>query len=147
MSDLSNVSPRRGAVAVICREQRLLVIRRSQQVEAPGTYCFPGGAIESGETPEEAVCRELQEELGVRVQPLRLLWQSVTAWSVELSWWLTELDASAQVQPNPAEVEQVLWLTPDQMRQLPALLQSNWRFLDAWQRGEFRLGNDWEPSP
>ncbi len=139
MTARSEVDSRRGAVAVICRDRQLLVIRRSQEVEAPGTFCFPGGAIEVGETPEEAVRRELLEELGVAVRPLHQLWESVTSWGVELSWWLSALDADTQLHPNPAEVADVLWLTPEQIRRLPELLISNHRFLDAWQRGEFRL--------
>ena len=45
---------RRGVVAVIVRDQRLLVIRRASGVAAPGMYCFPGGGIEPGEIEEEA---------------------------------------------------------------------------------------------
>ncbi len=141
MSQASEKTLRRGAVAVICRDRRLLVIRRSEHVEAPGTYCFPGGAIEQGELPEEAVRRELWEELRVSVRPRRKLWESVTSWQVSLSWWLTELDDTPPPQPNPAEVAAVHWLTPDQIRQLPMLLVSNHRFLDAWQEGVFQL---WE---
>jgi len=49
-------------VAVILRGERFLVICRSQQVRAPGMYCFPGGGIEPGETEEQALRRELLEE-------------------------------------------------------------------------------------
>ncbi len=141
MGDPAGKCLRHGAVAVICRHRRLLVIRRSAYVEAPGTYCFPGGAIERGELPEETVRRELWEELGVSVRPLRNLWESVTSWQVSLSWWLTELDNTHPLQPNPAEVASVHWFTPVQMRQLPTLLESNRQFLDAWQQGTFEL---WE---
>jgi len=138
---------RRGAIAVVLRQGQLLVIRRAAGVEAPGTYCFPGGAIEPGESPRQAVCRELQEELGVEGQAERPLWQSVTPWNVELSWWLTRVEPGCRLVPNPAEVAEVLWLTPGCVRRLPALLESNRQFLDAWQAGAFRLGHgppDWQ---
>jgi 8-oxo-dGTP diphosphatase len=135
---------RRGAVAVICQHRRLLVIRRSEHVEAPGTYCFPGGAIEPGESPQDAVRRELWEELHVSVRPRRKLWDSVTSWHVSLSWWLTQLEDTQPLQPNPAEVASVHWLTPEQMRQLPRLLESNRQFLDAWQQGAFQLWESFE---
>jgi 8-oxo-dGTP pyrophosphatase MutT (NUDIX family) len=135
----SDDQPRRGVVAVIGRSQRLLVIRRSPHVEAPGTYCFPGGAIEDGESPQEALRREFREELGADIEPLEELWHSVTPWNVDLAWWSAQLWPDAKVQPNPAEVDEVVWLTPDEMQRLPTLLTSNHQFLDAWRRGEFRL--------
>ncbi|MCO6459288.1 MAG: NUDIX domain-containing protein [Pirellulaceae bacterium] len=138
-SDPATPARRRGAVAVIRRREELLVIRRSLHVRAPGAYCFPGGGIEPGERDEEALCRELREELSVRVTPVRRLWQSVTSWNVELGWWLAELELDEPLVPNPAEVASYHWLTPGQIRDLPGLLESNHHFLDAWQRGEFEL--------
>src|SRR6516162_4199427 len=84
---------RRGVVAVVVRQGRLLVIRRSQSVVAPGTVCFPGGGIEPGESELDALVREIGEELGSRAVLIRPLWRSVTPWNVALSWWLAELDA------------------------------------------------------
>lgn len=130
---------RRGAVAVIERESRLLVIRRSQIVAAPGAYCFPGGGIEEGETEMAALVRELQEELGVSVVPRRRLWRSVTRWSVELCWWLAHLPPAEEPRPTPAEVESCHWLTTAEMLALPELLDSNRDFLGALERGEFTL--------
>jgi 8-oxo-dGTP diphosphatase len=130
---------RRGAVAVIVRDGRFLVIRRSATVVAPGAYCFPGGAIEGEETEEVALVREIHEELGVSVQPVRRLWQSRTPWGVELAWWLAALDLKAQPVPNPSEVESYVWLTAAEMRATTTLLESNQHFLDALAREEFSL--------
>lgn len=132
---------RQGVVAVIVRQGRFLVIRRSARVVAPGTYCFPGGAIDAGETEEVALRRELQEELSVAVRPVRRLWRSTTPWGVELAWWLCELGAEDQPLPDPREVESFAWLTGDQMRAIPELLESNRHFLDALDRGEFALAD------
>ena len=122
---------RRGAVAIIRRGAKLLVIRRSATVVAPLTYCFPGGGIEPGESEEAALAREVREELGVTIRPLRRVWQCVTAWKVDLAWWLAELDAAAVPVPNPAEVDSIVWVTPAEMARLPGLLQSNQVFLGA----------------
>jgi 8-oxo-dGTP diphosphatase len=133
------VPQQRGAIAVVCRGARLLVIRRSQLVVAPGTYCFPGGAIEPGESEVDALRREFREELAAPLSPRRRIWQSITPWQVHLSWWLAELAPSAELTPNRHEVESVHWLTVAEIRSLPQLLTSNHAFLAAWERGEFAL--------
>jgi 8-oxo-dGTP pyrophosphatase MutT (NUDIX family) len=133
---------RRGAVAVIVRDGRLLVIRRAQCVVAPGKFCFPGGGIEPGESEEGALAREIQEELNVAVRPQRRLWRSITPWGVELAWWLSDLAPGDTPLPNPLEVESIHWHTPDEMAVLPDLLESNQSFLVALARGEFRLDGD-----
>ena len=132
---------RRGAVAVIVRDGRFLVIRRSACVVAPGAYCFPGGAIEAGETEQVALVREIREELGVAVEPVRRVWQSVTPWGVHLSWWLGQLADSEQPVPNPAEVESCSWLTPVEMLARPELLESNRHFLAALAQGAIDVAN------
>ncbi|MFZ1936878.1 MAG: NUDIX domain-containing protein [Thermoguttaceae bacterium] len=131
---------RRGVVGVAVRDGRMLVIRRSRSVVAPLVYCFPGGGIEAGESEEEALVREFGEEIGVAVRPVRRLWQCVTAWKVELSWWLVEIAPDAAPIPNPAEVESIHWYTPGEMSQLPDLLQSNREFLEF--AGRSRLFSD-----
>ena len=135
---------RRGAVAIILRGPRMLIIRRSSSVVAPLAYCFPGGGIEAGESEEAALVREVFEEIGVEVRPLRRLWQCVTAWKVELAWWLARMDPPSVPVPNPAEVESIHWVTPREMAQLPELLESNRVFLEMIERGEIVLESEGE---
>jgi 8-oxo-dGTP diphosphatase len=130
---------RRGVVGVAARDGRMLVIRRARSVVAPLVYCFPGGGIENGESEQEALQREFREEVGVGFRPLRRLWQCVTAWKVELAWWLGELEPG-RLFANPREVDSIHWLTPQEMAQLPDLLESNREFLDLIARGEITLG-------
>lgn len=139
LATMTDSLQRRGAVAVIPRDERLLVIRRSELVVAPRAYCFPGGGIEAGESDEEALRRELWEELNVAILPIRRLWQNTTTRQVLLSWWLAELCDHEVPVPNPAEVESVHWLEISEIRDLPELLDSNHAFLDAHSRGEFTL--------
>ncbi|HEV3005557.1 MAG TPA: NUDIX domain-containing protein [Pirellulales bacterium] len=130
---------RRGVVAVVARHDKLLVIRRSREVVAPLTYCFPGGGIEPGESEPAALVREIDEELGIAVRPLKGIWRSVTPWQVELSWWLTELAPDAVLRPSAAEVESVHWCTLAEMASLTGLLESNRQFLAAVAAGEIAL--------
>lgn len=54
--------------AAIIREQRVLACRRTAPPEAAGRWELPGGKVEDGESPREALEREIAEELGVRVR-------------------------------------------------------------------------------
>lgn len=53
------------AAALIDADNRVLIQKRPEGKEYPGFWEFPGGKIESGETPERALVRELNEELGI----------------------------------------------------------------------------------
>lgn len=53
------------ACALVDRDGRVLLARRPAGKKLAGLWEFPGGKIEQGETPEAALVRELQEELGI----------------------------------------------------------------------------------
>lgn len=55
------------AAALVDRDGRLLVQQRPDGLPMAGLWEFPGGKIEPGETPEQALIRELAEELGIDV--------------------------------------------------------------------------------
>ena len=54
-----------SAVALIDRDGRVLIAQRPEGKSMAGLWEFPGGKVEPGETPEVALIRELQEELGI----------------------------------------------------------------------------------
>ncbi len=54
--------------AVIAREGRILLLRRAAGQKHAGFWEFPGGKTEPGETPQQGLARELQEELGIAVE-------------------------------------------------------------------------------
>ena len=54
-----------SAVALIDRDGRVLLAQRPDGKPMAGLWEFPGGKVEPGETPEAALIRELQEELGI----------------------------------------------------------------------------------
>jgi 8-oxo-dGTP diphosphatase len=55
------------ACALVDVDGRVLIAQRPQGKSLPGLWEFPGGKVEAGERPEEALIRELDEELGVQV--------------------------------------------------------------------------------
>ena len=54
--------------AIIPREDCVLLARRSPGEKLAGSWEFPGGKVEAGETPEGSLARELLEELGIEVR-------------------------------------------------------------------------------
>jgi 8-oxo-dGTP diphosphatase len=130
---------RKGAVAVIADQGRLLVIRRAAGVAAPLKLCFPGGGVEPGETDDAAVVREMREELNLSVDLVKRLYESVTPWGVRLSWWSVRCADLSTLAPNEAEVAEVHWLTPDELTAHPDLLDGNIEFLLRLTAAEFTL--------
>ena len=56
-----------AAVALIDADGRVLVQQRPPDKSLAGLWEFPGGKVEPGETPEDALIRELEEELAISV--------------------------------------------------------------------------------
>jgi len=129
---------KRGVVAVARRGERFLAIRRGRRVAAGGRVCFPGGHIEPGEEEHEAVVRECREELAATVAPEACVHRSVTSWGTALAWWTVNL-AEGELVPHPVEVEEILWLSIEEMLVEPTLLSGNREFLEAVIAGRVRL--------
>jgi A/G-specific adenine glycosylase len=108
----------RASIAVLRSEDRWLIHRRPERGLLGGLWEFPGGKIESGETPEAACRRELSEEAGLTVDELRprgIVRHAYSHFTVELHVFdatLARRDRSAR--PG-AEFR---WVTPGQFRRL-----------------------------
>lgn len=91
-------------LVVVERDGRFLMIRRADHLEnAPGYWTPAGGRIEPGESPEQAVVREMAEEVGVEVRPLRALGETDSV--AELRWLtLSELRSMERVFDEDLEV-------------------------------------------
>ncbi|WP_345520249.1 (deoxy)nucleoside triphosphate pyrophosphohydrolase [Nocardioides conyzicola] len=96
--------------AAIVRDGRVLAARRTAPPEAAGRWELPGGKVEPGESADEALVREIREELGCDVE--------VTAWLPGevpigdrhvLSVALALLAAGED--PEPREHDEIRWLT------------------------------------
>jgi 8-oxo-dGTP diphosphatase len=56
-----------AAAALVDRDNRVLIAQRPEGKAMAGLWEFPGGKVDKGETPEQALVRELREELGIEV--------------------------------------------------------------------------------
>ncbi|WP_197086609.1 NUDIX domain-containing protein [Sphingobacterium sp. IITKGP-BTPF85] len=61
---------------LIIKDQQILICRRKPEKSLGGYWEFPGGKLEEGETYEECLAREIQEELDLRVTVKNHLKQS-----------------------------------------------------------------------
>ena len=66
------MAPMVGVAAVVVRGEDILLVRRGRE-PLRGMWSLPGGLLELGETTAEGVAREVLEETGIRVQPVKIV--------------------------------------------------------------------------
>lgn len=88
-------------------------------VRKRGTSCFmqPGGKIEPGESPREAIVREIEEELGISFAPGDLTaagnWKGLAANEPMTGLMAYLFTGELNTTPRPqAELEELLWIDP-----------------------------------
>ena len=62
------MKPKQVVAALLLRDSKLLICQRTRHQPMPLKWEFPGGKIEPGEQPAEALHRELEEELGIQAR-------------------------------------------------------------------------------
>ena len=88
--------------------------RQKSRSTSPGTVILPAGHVEEGETNEQAICREMEEELGIKIhnpqlvhtadfdceEKQRILWYKCESWE-------------GNIQNN--EAEELVWVDPSEL--------------------------------
>jgi len=110
-----------AAVALVDADGRVLIARRPEGKSMAGLWEFPGGKIEEGERPEDALIRELREELGIEVTNSCLAPLTFTSFTYESFHLLMPLFVcrrwSGTVEPR--EGQQLAWVKPLRLRDYP----------------------------
>ncbi|GGW32600.1 MULTISPECIES: (deoxy)nucleoside triphosphate pyrophosphohydrolase [Streptomyces] len=110
--------------AALLDGDRLLAARRSAPPELAGRWELPGGKVEPGELPEEALVRELREELGVDARTVeRVPGEWPLRQPYVLRVWTARL-RPASAAPAPLQDHDALrWLTPEEIWDVDWLVQ------------------------
>ncbi|WP_371031430.1 (deoxy)nucleoside triphosphate pyrophosphohydrolase [Pseudoclavibacter sp. JSM 162008] len=114
---------------IFLRGDEVLACRRAPNKTAAGLWEFPGGKVELGEAPEDALVREILEELKIRVLVLELIDRSVTRvndMAIDLSCYLIDANGAEPIDSTDhdllrwvrrADLAALDWASPD----LPAV--------------------------
>ncbi len=110
-----------SAVALIDVEGRILLTQRPEGKSMAGLWEFPGGKVEPGETPEHALIRELQEELGIDTWESCLAPLTFASHSYEDFHLLMPLYACRKWEgmPQGREGQTLKWARVNQLRDYP----------------------------
>ena len=109
------------ACALVDADGRVLVAQRPEGKALAGLWEFPGGKLMAGETPEAALVRELEEELGVVTEPPCLAPLTFASHAYPAFHLLMPLYVCRvwQGDPQPREAQALRWVRPRALRDLP----------------------------
>lgn len=110
-----------SAVALIDADGRVLLAQRPEGKSLAGLWEFPGGKVEPGERPEEALIRELKEEIGIDTWSSCLAPLTFASHAYEDFHLLMPLFACRRWQgtPQPREGQRLAWVRPRDMGTYP----------------------------
>ncbi|MEM8802626.1 MAG: 8-oxo-dGTP diphosphatase MutT [Pseudomonadota bacterium] len=110
-----------SAVALIDADGRVLLAQRPEGKSMAGLWEFPGGKVEPGETPEVALIRELEEELGINTWESCLAPLTFASHSYDSFHLLMPLFACRKWQgaPMSKENQKLTWVRPNELRNYP----------------------------
>ena len=109
------------AAALVDSDGRVLIAQRPEGKSLAGQWEFPGGKVEEGETPEIALIRELDEELGIVVKQACLAPFVFASHTYETFHLLMPLYLIRrwEGEPEAREHSALKWVRPNAMRDYP----------------------------
>jgi 8-oxo-dGTP diphosphatase len=110
-----------AAAALVDVDGRVLIAQRPEGRSMAGLWEFPGGKVHSGETPEAALVRELQEELGIDTRQSCLAPVAFASHAYDDFHLLMPLFACRTWQGTPEgrEGQQIAWVRPARLADYP----------------------------
>jgi len=117
-------------LALISRGDELLLARSPHF--APGLYSILAGFIEPGETAEQTVAREVQEEVGIQIKNIQYYGSQPWPFPSNLMIGFTAEYASGEIQIDPIEIEDAKWFNINNLPPLPTPISLSRRMIDEY---------------
>jgi len=110
-----------AACALVDPDNRVLIAQRPEGKNMAGLWEFPGGKVESGETPEASLIRELEEELGIHTRPDCLAPLTFASHAYPDFHLLMPLFICRRFEgvPQPREAQALKWVRVQKLRDFP----------------------------
>lgn len=127
----------RVAAAIIQNNDKEILAAKRADIENGPAWEFPGGKIEEGETPEEALRREIDEELGCGLQlilPFDTLEHDYPDFHLSMEAFVCTLAPGAE--PTAREHAELRWINKDQL--------TEFEWLPADHEAALKLGMFWD---
>lgn len=115
--------------AVIERDGKYLLIDRAVP---PFGFAGPAGHIDEGESPEQALTREIEEEVGLTITNYSLLFEEELDWNTCSKgvgthyWYLYQCEVSGELERNMRETKSAGWYTKEEIKSLT--LEPVWKY-------------------
>lgn len=118
---------------VIVRVTRDDTVLLERHVRSPtGFFSVVAGFVEAGETLEQALRREVAEEVGISVRNIRYFSSQPWSFPNNLMIAFTAEWAGGEVRPDGVEIGEAGWFTRDNLPTLPGPISISRRLIDAW---------------
>ena len=105
-------------IVAVRRDDRLLLARNARF--KPGMYSVLAGFVEAGESVEEAVAREVREEVGIEIRAIRYFGSQAWPYPNSLMLGFEAEYASGELAPDGTEILEARWCAADDMPPTPA---------------------------
>jgi len=128
LSAFPRLSP---AIIVLIERGDAILLARGHGFQ-PGLYGIIAGFVEPGESLEEAVHREVREEVGLEITDLRYVGSQPWPFPHGVMIGFTAHHAAGEITIDPSELAEAGWYTLDTLPGVPSKLSIARRLLDAW---------------
>jgi NAD+ diphosphatase len=122
-----------AVIVAVVRDNQILLARSHRH--PAGFYSVLAGFVEPGETLEEAVAREIKEEVGIEVGDIRYFGSQPWPFPHSLMIGFTAVYAGGEIRCDETEIEEAGWFAADALPQIPGPISISRRLIDWFVAG------------